>query len=97
MIKNNIQYIIIGLLLIIFFQGIFSSPEGISEEELIYQLAIDSLKDERIKDLEIINELQNINTIYENLYDSLEKDNSIDTFTVNQLQFSLSNYANKRR
>lgn len=90
------NYIVLGLLVVIILQGFFTVPKEVSEEEVLYRIALDSLKDERIKDLTIINELENKNRIYENFYDSLKNDNSIDTFTANQLQFSLSNYAKRR-
>lgn len=95
--KDKIQYIIIGLLVLIFIQGFFKSPEGVSEEEVAYRIRIHELNKEKHQDLERINELQNKNKVYENLYDSLQNDNSIDTATANELQSALSRYANSRR
>ena len=91
------NYIVIGLLLILFIQGFFKITEGISEEEVLYRIEINELNNHKINSNKLIDSLKNTNTIYENFYDSLENDNSIDSVKSNQLRINLSNYANSRR
>ena len=97
MIKKNFEYIILSLVLVVLIQGFLKAPEGISEEEELYRIKIHDLNQDKKNDLFIINELTNKNNIYENFYDSLKNDNSINDATVNELKSALSNYANSRR
>ena len=84
--KVKIYYIIIGLLVIIFIQGFFSVPKGITEEEELYRLKIHDLNQEKVIQLEIINNLQNkINSFKDekNKIDSITdgySNNQLDSF-----------------
>lgn len=89
--------IVVGLLVVLLIQGFFETPSGISQEEEAYRLKIHDLSQEKLIQLNKINVLTNENQIYENFYDSLEADHSLDTVKSNQLRINLSNYANSRR
>ncbi|MBV1952554.1 MAG: hypothetical protein KUG64_10235 [Cycloclasticus sp.] len=95
--NKALPYIIIAGFIILFVQGFFDAPDGVSEEDVLYRIALDRYLQEKKKDLKTINEQDFKIATYENLYDSLKNDNSIDTATANQLQSALSSYADSRR
>ena len=90
MIKKNFEYIVIGLILIVFVQGFFSVPEGISESELQYQLEVQRLNDEKQLLLKKNNELENkINSFKDEI---IKNDSITDNYSKPQLDSFLTNY-----
>jgi hypothetical protein len=96
-VNKYLPHILITAFVILFVQGFFKGPEGMSEEEHLYKVKIHDLNQEKIESMKAIEELQKKNQIYENFYDSLEADNSLDTATANELRSKLSDYAKSRR
>ena len=69
------NYIVLGLLVIIFIQGFLKAPEGISEEEEMYRIKIHDLNQEKI----IL--LQKIDTL-KNQYEVIKKNVSADSLFI---------------
>jgi len=97
MIEKYFKIVALLLLVGILVQGFFMPLEGISPEEELYRLEIHDLNQDKVIKNKMIDSLLNTNKIYENFYDSLENDNSIDTARSKQLKLNLSNYAKSRR
>ncbi len=72
MIKKNFEYIVIGLILIVFVQGFFSTPQGISEEEEMYRLKIHDLNQEKAELLKQNNELEIKINSFKNEYNKID-------------------------
>ena len=88
--QNKIQYIIIGLLVLIFVQGFFSVPEGISESELEYRLEVQRLNDDKQRLLKKNYELENkINSFKDEI---IKNDSITDNYSKPQLDSFLTNY-----
>jgi len=89
-VQNKIQYIIIGLLVLIFVQGFFSVPEGISESELEYRLEVQRLNDDKQRLLKKNYELENkINSFKDEI---IKNDSITDNYSKPQLDSFLTNY-----
>lgn len=83
MIKKNFEYIILSLVLVVFIQGFFKAPEGISEEEEIYRIKIHDLNQEKVAlKIEIVKRDSQINT-FKN--ERTKIDSIVDGYSVNQL------------
>jgi hypothetical protein len=71
-IKKNFEYIVIGLILIVFFQGFFSVPKGITPEEEMYRLKIHDLNQEKAELLKKNNDLEIKINSFKNEYNKID-------------------------
>ena len=96
-IMKYFNQIALGLLIIIIVQGFFTVPNGISEEEALYMLEVQRLNSEKTVLLKEINYYERTINDFQNQFDSIKNDNSIDTATISQLNDLFTDYLNKRR
>jgi hypothetical protein len=90
MINKNSTYILIGLLLIVIFQGFFEAPKGISPEEELYRLKIHDLGQEKLILIKQNDSLNNKLNSFEN--EILKNDSIIDNSTNEQLDSMFTEY-----
>ena len=90
MIKKHFEYIVIGLILVVFLQGIFSTPEGISKAEEMYRLKIHDLSQEKALLLKENNDLETKLNDFE--HDILQNDSIVSSYSTDQLDSAFIDY-----
>ena len=88
--SKYLNYIVIGLLVLIAFQGFFNTYDGITPEEEVYRLKIHDLNKEKAKLLHDNKRLNNKLKHFEN--EILKNDSIIDNSTSEQLDSMFTNY-----
>lgn len=93
--KKYFEYIVVGLLIVLLLQGLFSVPEGVSDAEVEYRIEIDRLKNKNIELLNKNNELENNIKRFQN--EVIKNDSIIDNADNKQLDSLLTEFFSKRR
>ena len=87
------NYIVIGLLIILFVQGFFKPIEGVSEEEVLYRIKVNELTNKNIELLTKNNDLELKLNSFEN--DILKNDSIVSSYSTNQLDSAFADYFNR--
>lgn len=84
------ENIIILLLVVVVFQGILSTPKGISEAEQAYRVRIHDLRQEKALLMQENNNLEIKINSFEN--EILKNDSIVSGYTTNQLDSAFADY-----
>jgi uncharacterized protein YlxW (UPF0749 family) len=87
------NYIVLGLLVIIIFQGFFSVPKGVSEEEVAYRLEVQRLSNEKTELLKVNNELENKIKSFRDEYNKI--DSITNSYSNNQIDSFFTEFFNR--
>ena len=93
MIKKYFEYIVIGLILLVFVQGFFSVPEGISETELMYQLEVQRLNNDKMT---LIKKYNDLKILYNETQNEITSDSSVIWKSNRRFNDSIRSIVNPR-
>jgi predicted nuclease with TOPRIM domain len=93
MLKKYFEFIIIGLLILLFVQGFLNSPEGISEKEKDYLITINSLENDKTQ---LLKENSNLEAKINTFKDDYKKIDSVtNAYSNNQLDSFFTDFFNR--
>ena len=95
MINKYFNYIVIVLLLILFCQGLFSVPKGISEEEHLLMVRLHDLNQENILLIKKNNQYES--NILKLKNEILENNNFVDSASNEQIDSLFADYFSDRK
>ena len=91
--NKYLPYIIVGLLLVLFIQGMIQSTDEITEEDMKFRIQMHDLEQENVLLIKQNNQLEFNIKKFEN--EILKNDSIIDNASINELDSMFSAYFNR--